>query len=106
MEALRAAYTEVWVPSSVRPLVRFANLVRAISTTGIDLLFPGMPVPANTLALLRSFDEIVSWYGANRPDFRDMTAELGLPFRFLDALPPFGDFRHASTFFLNQIGLG
>jgi heptosyltransferase-3 len=106
MEALRDAYTEVWVPSAIRPLVGFANLVRPIASTGIDLILPGRPVPRNTLDLLRGFDDIVSWYGANRPDFRAAVQELNLPFRFFDALPPFGDFRHATEFFLNQIGFG
>ena len=106
MEALRDAYTEVWVPSAVCPLVRFANVVRPIVSTGIDLILPGRPAPLNTLALLRGFDDIVSWYGANRPDFRAAAQELKLPFRFFDALPPFGDFRHATEFFLSQIGFG
>lgn len=106
MEALRDSYTEVWVPSAVRPLVRFANMVRPIPSTGIDLLFPGAPVPRNTLALLSGFEDIVSWYGANRPDFRQMVGELGLPFRFFDALPPPVDFRHVSEFFMNQVGFG
>jgi len=36
---------------------------------------------------LRSFDSIISWYGSNRPEFRDTTGRLGLPVRFLPALP-------------------
>lgn len=107
MEALRESYTEVWVPSVVRPLVRFANLVRPIASTGLDLILPGRPLPLHTLESLRGFGEIVSWYGANRPEFREAVASLGLPFRFLDALPPAGDFRrHATEFFMNQIGFG
>ena len=34
---------------------------------------------------LRGFDSIVSWYGANRAEFRDAVA--GLPFTFFPALP-------------------
>ena len=37
IEYLRADYTEVWVPSGVVPVIRFAK-ARAIASTGIDLL--------------------------------------------------------------------
>lgn len=83
MEALRAEYTEVWVPSVMKPLVRFADRVRAIADTGLDLV--GI-TESPALAALSSFDEIVSWYGANRPEFREAVAHL--PFRFFPALPP------------------
>ena len=36
---------------------------------------------------LLDFDEIVSWYGENRADFRELVTGMGLPFRFLRALP-------------------
>ena len=42
MALLRAEYTEVWVPSPVVPLVQFADRVRAISSTEIDLLGIGL----------------------------------------------------------------
>jgi heptosyltransferase-3 len=83
MEALRSEYTEVWTTSAVAPLVRFADVVRSIAGSGIDVAgLPGRPVPTR----LREFDRIVSWYGANRPEFID--AVRGLPFEFHPALIP------------------
>jgi hypothetical protein len=104
MEFLQADYTEVWVPSAIVPLIRFAP-ARAIASTGIDLLgLPGVNAPAGLLAEFRSFDSIVSWYGANRPEFRYSVDSLGLPFRFLDALPDPNAKIHAADFFLRQAG--
>jgi heptosyltransferase-3 len=104
IESLQADYTEVWVPSAIVPLIRFAP-ARAIASTGIDLLgLPGVDAPAGLLAKLRSFDSIVSWYGANRPEFRDSVDSLGLPFQFLDALPDPSANIHAADFFLRQAG--
>lgn len=83
MEALRADYTEVWVPSVIKPLVRFADRVRAIADTGLDLVgITDSPV----IASLAKFDEIVSWYGTERDDFRGAVKHL--PFQFLPALSP------------------
>jgi ADP-heptose:LPS heptosyltransferase len=104
IEFLRSEYTEVWVPSAIVPLIRFAD-ARAIASTGIDLLgLPGVDPPADLIAKLRSFDSIVSWYGANRAEFREQMAALGLPFRFLDALPEPSAKIHAADFFLKQAG--
>jgi len=82
MEALRADYTEVWVPSVICPLVRFADRVRSIAGTGLDLV--GL-TDSPAFRLLAEFDEIVSWYGTARDDFRAAVAHL--PFRFYPALP-------------------
>jgi heptosyltransferase III len=104
IDHLRTAYTEVWVPSAIVPLIRFAE-TRAIASTGIDLLgLPGVEPPAGLIAELRSFDSIVSWYGANRPEFREQVRSLGLPLEFLDALPAPGSTIHAADFFLKQAG--
>ena len=47
IEHLRADYTEVWVPSSIVPLIRFAQGAIASHRTGIDLLgLPGVEPPA------------------------------------------------------------
>jgi ADP-heptose:LPS heptosyltransferase len=98
MEWLRADDTEVWVASQNVPLIRFADRVRAISSTGLDRVeIPGLDAPA-----FPPFDSIVSWYGAGRPEFRE--AVRGLPFRFLAALPEAGERRHAADFFLEQAG--
>ncbi len=98
MEHLRAEYTEVWVAAQNVPLIRFADRVRAISSTGLDLL--GLPDVASPVRF-EGFDSIVSWYGANREEFR--AAVAGLPFEFLAALPDQPGI-HAADFFLRQVG--
>jgi heptosyltransferase III len=55
------------------------------------------------VAELRDFNSIVSWYGANRPEFR--AAVEGLPFEFLTAVPPEDCGMHAADFFAAQVGL-
>jgi len=103
LEALRTDYLEVWTTGPNVPLVRFAHCVRSIASTGLDLLGIREPQP-NLLEELLRFDSIVSWYGANRPEFRDLVQELGLPFRFHAALPPAGQDMHAVDFYLEQVG--
>jgi len=101
LECLRADYLEVWAASPNVPLVRFANRARSIASTGLDLLGVTEP-PPRLLDELRAFDSIVSWYGANRPEFRDLVRQLGLPFTFFPALPKEGAAIHASDFYLAQ----
>jgi len=102
MEELRADTTEVWVASANVPLIRFADSVRAIASTGLDLLgIPDRDPPPGVLDRLAAFDSIVSWYGTQRTEFRASVA--GLPFRFLDALPDRSGL-HAADFFLSQVG--
>ena len=104
IEHLRTDSSEVWVPSAVVALIR-GLAARAIASTGIDLLgLPSVEPPAGLIATLRSFDSIVSWYGANREEFREHVTSLGLPFQFLDALPPPDAKIHAADFFLRQAG--
>jgi heptosyltransferase-3 len=101
LECLQADYFEVWVPTANAPLVRFADRVRPILSTGLDLLAVSEPSPA-LIEELRGFDSIVSWYGANRPEFREEVARLGLPFTFFQALPPEATGVHATDFYLEQ----
>ena len=103
LEALRADYTEVWVAPPNLPLVRFADGVRAIPDTGLNLLeIPDRDPPAALLDDLRGFDSIVSWYGANREEFRRAAERHGLRMELLPALP---DGRgHAVDFYLRQAG--
>jgi len=101
LECLQADYYEVWPASHNAPLVRFADRVRGIASTGLDLLAVSEP-PPQLIEDLRSFDSIVSWYGANRPEFRQEVARLGLPFTFFPALPPEGAGDHAADFYLAQ----
>ena len=105
LECLKADYTEVWVRSDVVPLIRFADCVRSIASTGLDLLgLPEIDSPPKLIERLRSFDSIVSWYGSKRDEFRAQVRDLNLPFRFLDALPPADERIHAADFFLRQAG--
>lgn len=76
------------------PLIRFADRVRSIFATGIDSFPP-------RLEALEPFDEIVSWYGTNRPEFREAVANY--PMRFLDALPNVPGF-HAIDYYMRQVG--
>lgn len=100
MEALRAEYTEVWTAGVNVPLARFADRARAIVATGLDRL--GIVEADDVVEELRGFDSIVSWYGTNRPEFRGVTREVGLPFTFHSALPD-GGVMHAADFFLGQV---
>jgi hypothetical protein len=95
---------EIWCAGSNLELAAHLAPARAIEGSGLDLLeLPGAPVPESLIARLKSFDEIVSWYGAARPEFRDALARLGVPTRFFPALPGDGSALHAVDFYLNQI---
>jgi heptosyltransferase III len=83
LEAARVEYTEVWASRPVLPLIRFADRTRAIADTGLDLV--GVKESARVPAL-ETFDSIYSWYGSNRPEFREAVRHL--PFTFFPALPP------------------
>jgi heptosyltransferase-3 len=101
LQHLRSAYTEVWTAEPNLPLVRFADAKRSIISAGLDRL---ALLPAeDVVARLRRFDSIVSWYGANRPEFRQFVTEAGLPFEFHQALPD--NTKHAVDFYAAQVGL-
>jgi ADP-heptose:LPS heptosyltransferase len=85
MESLRADYTEVWCAGQNVGLARLADRAQSIVSAGLDRL--GFLPADDTIDRLRSFDSIVSWYGANRPEFRELTATLDLPVTFFPALP-------------------
>jgi heptosyltransferase-3 len=105
LERLRADYTEIWVAARNVSLVRFADRVRAISATGLDLVaMPDREPPHGLIETLHRFDSIISWYGTNQPEFR--AAVAGLPFEFLPALPVEGAGVHAADFYLRQAGGG
>jgi hypothetical protein len=99
LERLRAEYLEVWSLARNLPLVRFADAVAPIASTGIELAGITEP-PASLWTRLRSFDSIVSWHGASRPEFRDALANF--PVRFFPALPPADWQAPASTFYMRQ----
>jgi heptosyltransferase III len=100
MECLRTEYTEVWAASQNLPLAPFAGRRRSIASTGLDLL--GIADCPAVVESLRTFDRIVSWYGSNRPEFRELTLSLGLPFHFFRALPPDQAAIHAVDYYLGQ----
>lgn len=105
MEHLRADFTEVWVPSVVTPLIGFADAVDAIARTGLDQVgIPCVRPDARLVARLQGFDDIVSWYGANRESFQAAVYGLGLPFRFFPALPAADGEVHAADFLMSQVG--
>jgi hypothetical protein len=98
---------EIWAPAPVLPLLRHIAPARSIAAAGLDRLeIPGQPV-AGVVERLSGFDEIVSWYGSAREEFRSAAAAHSLPIRHLPALP--GDpadeeVRHAVDFFLLSAG--
>lgn len=98
LESLSSAYTEVWTTAVNAPLVRFADGVDSIVGTGLDALELGPAV----LGRLAGFEEIVSWYGTNRPDFQRAVSHL--PFTFHTAIPPQGCGQHAVDYYLSQVG--
>jgi hypothetical protein len=103
LELLKAEYTEVWSAGPNQPLARFAARTRSIASTGLDLLgLPGVTAPPSLIDELHKFDSIVSWYGSNRPEFREAVAGLGLPFEFLEALPGHTSRIHAADFYMLQ----
>ena len=101
MEHLKADYSEVWAASQNLPLARFADRTRSIISTGLDML--EFAPDERLLAELGNFNSIVSWYGADRPEFH--AAVEGLPFEFLRAVPPDDCGMHAADFFAAQVGL-
>lgn len=102
---LAVEYTEVWTSSAFAPLVQFSQKVRTLSSTGIELVGVGdLEFPAKLRTTLETFDSIVSWYGANRPKFRETLQSIEVHCEFLPALPPADYPGHATTFFTGQVG--
>jgi heptosyltransferase III len=83
LESLRADYTEVWCTDYNVPLVRFADHAQSIVSSGLDRV--GILPAEEVIAKLATFDSIISWYGTNRPDFREFVRDLRFEFR--PALP-------------------
>lgn len=105
LEYLIADFTEVWIPSTVAPLIRFAHAVRPLASTGIDLVGIGdLTMPERLKLHLQSFDSITSWYGTQRPEFRNALESLGVECRFYPALPAKHSSEHVTDFFAGQVG--
>jgi hypothetical protein len=103
MEFLKAEYTEVWAPSVVAPLIQFADKTASIAGSGIDR-FGIDDSDVQLVERLRWFDEVVSWYGANRLEFREAIGAAGVNCVFHAALPTGDGGEHASDFFARQVG--
>ena len=102
LESLATDDGEVWTAAANVPLVRFGPKARSIASSGLDWLeIDPARAPGGLSANLRRFDSIISWYGANRAQFRDAVARLNLRFEFLDPLPPEGPL-HGADFYLRQ----
>lgn len=106
LQHLTASYTEIWSPSTVIPLIQFADRVASIASTGIDRIGLNSDecIPPPLLQRLQDFDEIVSWYGTKRPDFRSTLESAGVPCVFHNALPETDSRLHAIDFFCSQVG--
>lgn len=99
LEFLRTDYTEIWASTAAVPLLRCSDCTRSIASTGLDSLELGLETRVR--AELERFDDIHSWYGSTRPEFRDVVSDL--PFTFYAALPPFTGSRHATDFYMEQV---
>ncbi len=85
----------VWTRAELLPLIPNA---RAISSTGLDTLgFGGHPD-------LHPFDEIHSWYGTQREDFRAALEALHPRVFWYEALPAPVSTLHAADFYASQVG--
>lgn len=101
MEFLKSGYTEVWVPSNLAPLIRFADRVRSIASAGLDLLgLPDVEPHPHLISTLQGFDSVVSWYGTNRPELRAALPQAC----FLSVLPGPENRNHCADFFAKQVG--
>ncbi|MCU0229709.1 MAG: glycosyltransferase family 9 protein [Bryobacterales bacterium] len=101
--ALRADETEIWTNGAVAPLIPFATRVRSLAGTGFDLLgIPDAQPPAELLATLRHFDEVLSWAGFSQPLLRQRITQLPTRFHFFHALPAPQESGHVTDWMFQQ----
>lgn len=98
----RLCPAEVWAPARNLPLVEHLARARSFSSVQLDLL--EIDPPRALVERLRTFDEIVSWYGSARAEFAAALQVVGVPFLPLRALPTEGCGCHAVDFYLKQAG--
>jgi ADP-heptose:LPS heptosyltransferase len=101
LEKLAAgAELTVWARAEVLPLLGWPS--GTIEGSGLGLL--GIEAaPEHLRRKLGEFDEIHTWYGANREEFREALSELHPRVSFYAALPP-DETVHAADFFAGQVG--
>jgi hypothetical protein len=90
----------VWARAEVLPLLEWAS--GTIEGSGLGLLGIEAP-PAHLLGKLAEFDEIHTWYGANREEFREALSRIHPRVRYHAALPV-DEAMHAADFFAQQVG--
>ncbi len=73
--------------------------MRAISSTQLDLVGV-IEFPERLAERLRAFDEVITWYGTNRPEFRQEMTQVQPRCTFLSALP---ESEPAVDFYLRQV---
>ncbi len=93
---------EIWAPARNLSLLRHIAPARSFAEVQLDLL--EIDPPPRLLKRLRSFDEVVSWYGAARAEFRTALEATGVRARLLAAIPPENAGCHAVDFYLQQVG--
>ena len=99
----RGVEAQIWAPARNLPLLKHIAPVRSFSEVQLDLLEID---PSKTLIeRLRTFEEVVSWYGAAREEFRAALEATGVRARLLQAIPPQGAGCHAVDFYLRQVGI-
>jgi heptosyltransferase III len=104
LDHLKADSVEIWISGPVTPLISGGNRVRSLTSTQLDLLgLPGVNPPEPLLGELRRFDHVISWYGANRPEFRAVLESI-VPCSFHPALPPRDWSGPVTDFFAQQVG--
>jgi ADP-heptose:LPS heptosyltransferase len=94
LEFLKAEYTEVWVPSTLVPLIQFAGKVVSIAASRIDVMADGFA------ERFQAFDEVVSWYNSNQEALQKLNPRCV----FHPALPPKNWPRTATDFYAQQVG--
>src|SRR5262245_49489013 len=105
LPALRAVTgnkTEVWTLAACAPLMPFAGRVQSATATGLFLVGFDLLLPSTLEAALRSFDEIISWYGMRDPRVRQQLSMIHPNIRFLDTTPSPGYAGHMLDFFNAQ----
>lgn len=99
----KGVQNEIWAPARNLPLLKHIAPARSFTEVQLDLL--EIDAPAALIERLQSFDEVVSWYGAAREEFRVALEATGVRVHLLPAVPPQNAGCHAVDFYLQQVGV-